>query len=404
MKSPCTLPVSLLLAAALLPTLAPAGELAGLARVFSWPDGTNNFSTYSKTSAGSAAQSAAGQGWKSFGNASFHSLAAGGSATSPNNGQFQNGYIGGSAYWFEQITISSPTVAPGTVGRAEFTLYLEGDLSAGSLPSHGREYNASIGYRWSAHVDNADNLADPNTGDSFTERIDVYPGAYMETIGGNFRNQPRHHSVLFRFGQPFDFTVALHTSGQVPFDTPSTVRVNLRCNGWNGFRNLHIPFDVHAPGGTPVTDATISSQSGFNYAQPGTTTYSQWAALYQLAPSSSAADSNGNGVSNLVEYALGLDPLGSANPAPLRPTVMEVEGQRYPSFTFTRPRLGAKPGDLTYLPQHSPTLANWSSTGMVTTVEPNADQTETVTVRSTTPVGQGAGFFRLEVEPAPTTP
>ena len=74
------------------------------------------------------------------------------------------------------------------------------------------------------------------------------------------------------------------------------------------------------------------------------------------------------------------------------------------SFSFTRPRLGARPGDVTYLPKHSTTLGDWSTAGLVTTVEPNADQTETVTVRSTTPVGQGAGFFRLEVEPATPYP
>ena len=388
-----------LIFSALLPALAPAGELAAHAKVFSWPDGVNNFSTYTKAAGGTATQSAAGNGWKSYGNASLHSLAAGGSATSPNNGSFQNGYVGGSAYWFEQITISSPSVAPGTTGRAEFTLYFDGDLSTGSLPPHGREHNASISYRWSAHVDGADNVADPTTGESYHETITVFPGAYIETTGGNFRNQPRHHSVLFRFGQPFDFTVALHTSGFVPFDTVAKVRMNLRLNGWNGFQNLHIPFDVHAPGGTPVTDATISSQSGFNYAQPSTSTYSQWAGLHQVDPASMEADSNNNGLSNFMEYALGRDPLGSTSGAPLLPSVMEVEGQRYPGFSFTRPRLGAKPGDVIYLPKHSPTLADWSSIGSVTTVEPNADQTETVTVRSTTPVGQGAGFFRLEVEP-----
>ena len=111
-----------------------------------------------------------------------------------------------------------------------------------------------------------------------------------------------------------------------------------------------------------------------------------------------AADSNGNGLSNLMEYALGRDPLGTYSSAPIRSTVTEVAGQSYPSFSFTRPRLGGKPGDITYLPQQSSTLANWSGNGMVTTVEPNADQTEPVTVRSATPLGQGSSFLRLEVE------
>ncbi|MEK7950951.1 hypothetical protein [Luteolibacter soli] len=384
----------------LLPAFAAGGELGALARVFSWPDGVNNFSNYTKVAGGAATQSAAGNGWKSYGTASLHSLAVGGSATGPNTGRFQNGYVGGSAYWFEQITISSPSVPVGTQGRAEFTLYFDGQLSTGSLPTYGREYNASIGYRWAAHVDGADNVADPNVGESYGETITVFPGAYMETTGGNFRNQARNHSVIFRFGQPFDFTVALHASGYVPFDTASNVRMELRCKGWNGFQNIHLPIDVHAPGGIPVTDATVSSQSGFNYTQPSSTTYSQWARLYQLDAASMEADSNGNGLSNFMEYALGRDPLGPDSGAPVRPSVMEVEGQRFPCFSFNRPRLGGKPGDVVYLPKHSTTLANWSDSGLVTTVEPNSDETETVTVRSATPAGQGAGFFRLEVEPA----
>ena len=400
MRKPCSSVRPLFFFYSLLPALASGGELGAHAKVFGWPDGTNNFTTYTKVSGGTATQAQAGEGWKSYGIASMGSLATGGSGVSPNNGRFQDGLVGGAAYCFEQITISSPTVATGTVGRAEFTLYFDGNLSVGSLPAHGREHNASISYRWAAQVDGADNVADPNIGESYFEKITVFPGAYMETTGGNFRNQPRNHALLFRFGQPFDFTIALYSSGTVPFDTATKVKTDVRLNGWNGFRNLHIPFDVHAPGGAPVTDATITSQSGFNYAQPSTTTYSKWAGLYQVDAASMAVDSNNNGLSNFMEYALGRDPLGSDSSAPLRPSVMEVEGQRYPCFTFNRPRLGGRPGDVVYLPKQSATLDNWSTGGMVTTVEPNADQTETVTVRSTTPIGQGASFFRLEAEPS----
>lgn len=384
---------------ALLPALASGGELAALAKVFGWEDGTNNFSNFTKVSGGTASQAQAGAGWKSYGIASMASLATGGSGTSPNNGRFIDGNIGGTAYCFEQITISSPTIAPGTVGRADFTLYFSGNLDTGPLPPYGREHSASISYRWAAQVDGADNVADPTIGESYFEKITVFPGAYKETTGGNFRNQPRNHSVLFRFGQPFDFTIALYSAGYVPFDTNTRVQMDVRLNGWNGFQNIHIPFDVHAPGGTPVTNATISSQSGFNYAQPSTNTYSQWASLYQVGAAAMTADSNGNGLSNFMEYALGRDPLGTDSSAPLRASVMEVEGQRYPCFRFNRPRLGGTPGDVVYLPKQSATLDAWSTGGMVTTVEPNADQTETVTVRSTTPVGQGASFFKLDAEP-----
>ena len=78
----------------------------------------------------------------------------------------------------------------------------------------------------------------------------------------------------------------------------------------------------------------------------------------------------------------------------------EVGGQRFPCFSFKRPRLSVQAADAVHVPKQCSTLGNWSSEGAVTTVEANADQTETVTVRSNAPVGQGAGFFRLDAESA----
>lgn len=379
---------------------ATAGEVAAFARVFGWPDGTSNFSTYTKAAGGTVTKSQSGNGWKSFGTSSFHALAAGGSATTPGTAGFSTGYVGGSAYWFEQITISSPSVPAGTVGRAEFTLYFDGHVSAGPPnPFQSGLYSSSIGYRWACIpvADGGDNVADPNVGESYTERVDVWP-SYSETIGGDFRNQPRHHQVVFRYGQPFDFTVAIHCAAEAWRNSPSKVRAELRCTGWNGFRNFHIPLDLNAPGGIPVTDATVSAPSGFDYATPGTTSYAQWASLYQLDASSMQADANGNGLPNLLEYALGRHP-AEVNPGPaVASGIVNVGGTHYPSITFTRPRLGARPGDITYLPQRGDNLGTWSNSGLEMTVAPSDSDRETVTVRSTQPLGsQNREFLRLDV-------
>lgn len=381
-----------LLAAAGISLIAQAGEVGALAKVFSWPDGVNNFSTYTKAAGGSLTPAAAGNGWKSYGSSSFHALAAGGSATTPGTAGFSKGYVGGSAYWFEQITISSPSVPVGTIGVADFTLFFEGHVSARSSRSD-RENQSSIAYRWACipQSDGGDNVADPNVGESYSET--VYAALdYGDVIGGNFRNQPRHHQAIFRFGEPFDFTIAIHCGAEAYRDSVSKVRTELRCTGWNGFRDIHIRF------GGPVTDATITSQTGFNYANAGSTSYAQWASLYQLSAASTQADSNGNGLPNLLEYALGRNPLDPDAGPPVTRGIVNIGGSDYQSMTFTRPRLGARAGDIVYLPQRSDGLSGWVTTGVETTVAPSTTDTETVTVRSTQPLGsQTSEFLRLEV-------
>ena len=381
---------ALLLTVAGLNSRTEAGEVGAFALVYSWPDGVNNYNNYTKSPAGPLTPAAAGNGWKSYASASFHALAAGGTASIPGTGSWGKGYVGGSAYWFEQITISSPSVAAGTIGVADFTLYFEGALSVSSGRPN-RENAAYIRYRWSTHVDGADNVADPETGDVYTESL-YAASNYGSGLGGSFRNQPRHHQTHFRFGQPFDFTIATRCEAEVWRDSPSTARAELRCTGWNGFRDISIRY------GAAVPDATVTSQSGFNYANAGSTTYAQWASLYQLPAASMLADANNNGFTNQMDYALGLNPVAPTPPNFFLPGTVNFGGQNFASFTYTRPRLGARPGDLTYLPKCSTNLADWTGLGLVSTVAPSTTQTETVTVRSTEPIaGQTREFLKLEV-------
>ena len=293
--------------------------------------------------------------------------------------------MGGSAYWFEQITISSPSQPFDTGGSGIVTLYFEGDIIAESL---GNENRASIAYRVAT---GDDNKADPNTGDSGEYR--VYAGlGYAGTTLSDFRNQPRHHQIFFKYGVPFDFTIAVHCNAEIWRDRRGKVRADLRCTGWNGFHSL---IGVNL---LPVTDATITSQSGFNYANPGSTTYEQWASLYQLNAASTQADTNNNGLTNLMERALGRNPLAPDTGSPFTSGRMTVGSNEYACFSFKRPRLGARAEDFIYLPQCSNDLSGWSPNGLVTTVAPSTTQTETVTVRSTRPIAdQNREFLRLDV-------
>lgn len=379
-----------LLAVAGMTFTAEAGEVAAFAKVYSWPDGVNNFNNYTKATGGTVNPSASGNGWKSYASASFHSLAASGSTSLPGTGTAGRGYVGGSAYWFEQITISSPTVPAGTIGVADFTLFFEGDVSASSERSD-RENKSSISYRWSAAGDSADNVADPNTGDIYEQIVYAALG-YYDSWGENFRNQPRNHQATFRFGQPFDFTIAVHCQGEAFRDTVSKVRAELRCTGWNGFRNVQIRY------GALVTDATITSQTSFNYANAGSTSFAQWRSLYQLNAASSQVDSNDNGLPNILEYALGRNPIDPDSRPPTTLSTINSGGLDYQSITFTRPSLGARPGDIVYLPERSNGLSGWATTNLETTVVPSTTDTETVTARSTQPrTSQTSEFLRLGV-------
>lgn len=387
LRSPINLPLKMaaLLVAAGMTLSTQAGEVGALARVYSWPDGANNFVTYTKAAGGSITPAAAGNGWQSYASTSFHALAAGGNATLPGTGTQNISYVGGSAYWFEQITISSPSQPFDTGGSGIVTLYFEGDIIAESL---GNENRASIAYRVAT---GDDNKADPNTGDSGEYR--VYAGlGYAGTTLSDFRNQPRHHQIFFKYGVPFDFTIAVHCNAEIWRDRRGKVRADLRCTGWNGFHSL---IGVNL---LPVTDATITSQSGFNYANPGSTTYEQWASLYQLNAASTQADTNNNGLTNLMERALGRNPLAPDTGSPFTSGRMTVGSNEYACFSFKRPRLGARAEDFIYLPQCSNDLSGWSPNGLVTTVAPSTTQTETVTVRSTRPIAdQNREFLRLDV-------
>ena len=120
------------------------------------------------------------------------------------------------------------------------------------------------------------------------------------------------------------------------------------------------------------------------------------------AVSGNAADPDGDGVPNLLEYALNLSPR-VAGVAGL-PTVgsTAINGSTYLSLTYTKFIANT---DIAYLPQVSGDLVAWNSgTNYLATVSTtnNPDGlTQTVVVRDLTPLStNGRRFIRLSV----TTP
>lgn len=128
-----------------------------------------------------------------------------------------------------------------------------------------------------------------------------------------------------------------------------------------------------------------------------------WAAQHGLTGDAALAgsDPDSDGLNNLLEYALGLSPLSSSG-APVATRIQTIDGQRYLTFTYTRPAGADTLEDVVYTGERSTNLAadSWSSIQVtVHSVTPAPDGlTETVVLRSTVALSAGLKeFLRLKV-------
>jgi fibronectin-binding autotransporter adhesin len=134
-------------------------------------------------------------------------------------------------------------------------------------------------------------------------------------------------------------------------------------------------------------------------------TYASWAAGITFPGGLSAPgdDPDKDGLPNLVEYGLDLDPTvpdaGHAN-APVA-TVVNVSGTDYLAITFKRPVNAEERTDLTYTTERSGDLSgpSWSSGGVTLHSSNTVGDTETLVYRSTTALSAGnREFLRLYLE------
>ena len=121
--------------------------------------------------------------------------------------------------------------------------------------------------------------------------------------------------------------------------------------------------------------------------------------LAQPTVSGDTADPDGDGLVNLVEYALKLDPKTRDVPSPIVVSIVTDGGQDFHAFTFRRrvPNV-----EITYTPEITDDLTSWRYAGgdLVLFGAPltNPDGTETVTYRSTAPAATATSeYFRLRV-------
>jgi hypothetical protein len=101
----------------------------------------------------------------------------------------------------------------------------------------------------------------------------------------------------------------------------------------------------------------------------------------------------GDGIANLIKYALGLDPFSPIAPSQLPAgSIDDDEGVLYPVLTVNRASIAP---DVTYIVEVSGDLQTWESGPLATTVL--ADLPTQLVVRDNTPVGDTPRFMRLLV-------
>ena len=109
------------------------------------------------------------------------------------------------------------------------------------------------------------------------------------------------------------------------------------------------------------------------------------------------ADPDGDGLSNLLEYALGTSPR-QATPGAIVTGVQSLAGQSYLTLTYHQLEYSA---DLAYQPQASTDLVHWQAATppeVVSSATDNGDGTETTVVRDAHPLGTfPRRFLRLQV-------
>ncbi len=151
--------------------------------------------------------------------------------------------------------------------------------------------------------------------------------------------------------------------------------------------------DIH-PADTASYDVVVTNEAGSATSTAATLavvrTYAAWIGSWLLSGDTAAAtaDPDGDGLPNLVEFALGLAPTA---PNTTGLPALTLEGGEA-VFRFTRPRIAT---GVTYLVQTSTDLLTWSPAAVSPSAETSTPDTETLVVRF--PAASPRLFARLAV-------
>lgn len=169
-----------------------------------------------------------------------------------------------------------------------------------------------------------------------------------------------------------------------------------------GVSYVDVTVNSLIPAGGASKALTLSIDPQFHYTTPenptaatmtliaATPTYAEWAAANGMSAVTKGADDDGDGYSNLLEYALGANPSSMADIRQLT-AVAEVTGQKYLQVSMSRSLV--RPG-LTWSLERSADMVNWTaaSSAVIT------DSATELTLRDTLPLnGNEKRFIRMRV-------
>lgn len=217
-------------------------------------------------------------------------------------------------------------------------------------------------------------------------------GVYQLDVRVSSQTNDRHFRVSFNEETEVRVDVP-NTGGWQSWTTVSIPGVFLK----KGVQTMRLSFDtgdfnlryVELQGATaasPASDFVSWRQSHFSTAD-----------LNDPSVSGLEADPSGNGIPNLMSYALNRDPHAGDRKDLPQPGKVELEGQQYLTLTYTRPA-GAQ--DVAYEVEVSGDMVNWQSgsRNLVPVSVISHGATEVVIVRDAIPLGNGANrFMRLRV-------
>jgi DNA-binding beta-propeller fold protein YncE len=206
-----------------------------------------------------------------------------------------------------------------------------------------------------------------------------------------------------------DIYPGLDTPHGIVLDLPAAkiYWVDTGTNGVGGF-NARGVSRGDLDGSTPaevIVAGTSSNQPWDIDIDPRVSSYAEWRSRFfrhdaTASVTDKTADPDGDGLSNLLEYALGTPPLRGNSGVPIESVAVTDNSTEYAAIRFRR-RSGAS--DLTYRVQVSGNLIEWrdeNSPGGPHTVQvstaPAEENLEWVTVRSTTTPAEQ--FLRVLVE------
>lgn len=187
-----------------------------------------------------------------------------------------------------------------------------------------------------------------------------------------------------------DFTAATGVLTFAPGETSKTITISLLPGAASAGTSTTFSIQLSNP-----TGATMAHAVGLG-TLASATQWQQWQAekftaaeLPDATISGPTADPDHDNIGNLLEYALGLEPKTASHAGLPWTSTQSINGKRYLTFTFTKPRTLT---DISYTVQSSVDLQTWNS-GPGHVIRTDNASTDEATFRTVAAIGDTSQHF-----------